>query len=237
MAQRQAANRRSSGAASARGGGGLTPSAQGSAGAGGGLTPKNLPPGTDLGQVFRLTLPFSMKHMKSEGELSWLQKYKADAERFGCTVSWRAARRAALTSGNAHVPYIVTVTGTDGASILKELQDEIYSNWPLASPPPPQCDVVWVEPGGDLYEIAEGVQVSEDVHPRGPPRRPAEQGGWHYGAARQVQGGQGAGGGQRRGSPSPDPLAAAIAAACPPQAEGEVGGETIIGVIAAIAVA
>ena len=98
--------------------------------------------------------------------------------------------------------------------------------------------MVWVEPGGDPYEIAESVQVRRLTFEGLRAARLSKEGGItaqriRSKAAKVPVEDSSGGGGRRR----PTPIAAAIAAACPPQAEGEVGGEAIIGVIAAIAVA
>ena len=145
MAQRQTATRRSSGAASARGGGGLTPSAQGSTGAGGGLTPKKLPPGTDPGQVFRLTLPFSMKHMESEGELFWRPNHKADPALSGSRLTRRATRRPPPTPETDTLPYTVPVAGHPPPPIPDVPPRAYQTN--LTAAPPPHSPLGPLDPG------------------------------------------------------------------------------------------
>jgi hypothetical protein len=100
--------------------------------------------------VFRCLVPFSMSHMQSE-RLSFIAKAKMDAARFGCVISWRAARWVVLKDKKESVPYMVTVRGKDGAAVLRDFRDEIYDNWPLETPPPPKDDVQWEEPDGNVY--------------------------------------------------------------------------------------
>ena len=154
-----------------------------SSSAGGGLTPSHPPrtrgrpshPGTAGGltpsgskqqekqkqkhgpceEVFYLLLPFSMKNMCTRADRpSWVKAAQEDADRFGCRISWRAARRVPLLNPSEKVPYIVTVVGAMGGVVLHTLQDDIYKNWPLTEGPPPmtkiQSDAVPFEDTGDL---------------------------------------------------------------------------------------
>jgi hypothetical protein len=115
------------------------------------------------GLVFRLTLPFSANYMKSGDVKSWLNMAKEDAARFDCRISWRAARRVALSSPDEKPPYIVTVVGKHGAVILQSLQDTIYANWPLSSPPPPREEVTWDPPDPSVYTFYVCGQPPVDV--------------------------------------------------------------------------
>ena len=100
----------------------------------GGVTPRNPRqyPQTTPDNVFHLFLPFSPKVLGAD----WISAFKSDASRFGCTMSWRASRRTPLGAADEAVPYTVTVTGDCAAQLLDDLQNEIYRNWPLPTPPP-----------------------------------------------------------------------------------------------------
>ena len=103
-----------------------------SSGASGGLTPHGQKQQAPPEEVFHLVLPFSPKILGPD----WINQCKDDAARFDCTMSWRASRRTVLENEDESVPYTVTVTGKSGGMILKSLQEDIYRQWPLPTPPP-----------------------------------------------------------------------------------------------------
>ena len=80
-----------------------------------------------------------------------MQLCRRGAERLGCTLSWRAARRVTLDSENQHVPYMLTVCGVNGATVLRAIRDDIYKRWPLDTPPPPRNQVESLGSGPETY--------------------------------------------------------------------------------------
>ena len=80
-----------------------------------------------------------------------MQICRRGAERLGCSLSWRAARRVLLGNKNQRARCIITVFGVHGAAVLWAMQGDVYKQWPLGTPPPPRNQVKWLGSGPETY--------------------------------------------------------------------------------------